>query len=130
MHRWFEFHGTNRTASVHKHHPLPKVEAKSDRDRGVDALLHTASMLNYASSWAWHGLLEWDVPKLQQHFPKPCSANNLDAVMKVMWRCLAFRLLTSNLEMAKKVGKQGRMSYHFQSLAQLKTFLTDSYDGM
>lgn len=40
--RWFDFHGTNRTASVHEHLPLPKVEATRDRDRGADVPLHTA----------------------------------------------------------------------------------------
>lgn len=40
--RWFDFHGANRTASVHEHHPLPKVEFTRDRDRGADVSLHTA----------------------------------------------------------------------------------------
>ena len=30
------------TASVHEYHPLPKVEATRDRDRGADVPLHTA----------------------------------------------------------------------------------------
>lgn len=116
-----EFHGNKHTASAHKDHPVLKVKATRNRDRGANALLHTASLFRIGHQHCvWHMLLEWNEPKLQLLPLKPCSANNLDPITKVLWSCLAFRLLMSNLEMAGKVSEKSQMAWRFQSLPQIK----------
>ena len=111
MRQWFEFHGNNRTASARKDHPVLKVKATRNRDHGANTLLHTTSLFRIGHHLCvWHMLLRWNEPKLQVLPLKPCSANNFDPITKVMWNCLAFRLLTSNLEMTRKVSEQSQMS--------------------
>ena len=91
--------------------PVLKVGITRDRDRGANALLHTTSLFRIGHHLCvWHMLLERNEPKLQLLPLKPCSANNFDPITRVLWSCLAFRLLTSNLEMTRKVSEQSQMS--------------------